>query len=296
MTLDLGLFYPLPQQTPVETFLAALANCPDLELLKLVRTGPSPSNGHLDECDVVVRLRRLRELFLDFERASTIGYILSHIRYPESARLEAGVSMDNPDLSEAISQIIPRNSPGVLSQFQKTRELNIRLDTYSSTFSADKSIIRCWNWAPEYSPQALCRAMQQVLEVVGKDVVALSVDGRDANLTGEIWESFLHRLPGLERIRWCGKAQNPGFVDPFISAFSRRFEGGLVCPRLTHLELSREMVIEDQSATLLKRTLTERNACGVRLKWMGLCDALIGWELYDEPVLEQFLDLVDEVR
>ena len=56
------------------------------------------------------------------------------------------------------------------------------------------------------------------------------------------------------------------------------------------------MVIGGQSATLLKRTLTERNACGVRLKWMGLGIGLTGRELHDEPVLGQFLDLVDEVR
>ena len=115
------------------------------------------------------------------------------------------------------------------------------------------------------------QAAQMVLEIVGKDVVTLSIKARDVNLTGVMWGSILHRLPRLEKIGWwCGKRHYPGVADPFIFAFSLPFEGGLVCPRLSHLELSREMVTQHPSATLLKQILTERNVCGVRLKWMGL--------------------------
>ena len=298
MTLELGPDHLLLYHTPIETFLTTLANCPDLELLKLVRIGPSSPNGHRDDCDVVVQLHRLRELCLNFDHASTIGCILSHIRYPESARLEAGVLMGNhSNMCEAISQILPHDNPGVLSQFQKARELAVGLYRCSSTFSTDKATIRRWHWTPEYSPQVACRVIQKVLEVVEKDVVVLSIVAQNFNLSGA-WESILHELPRLEQIRWWffGERKNPGVADPFIYAFSLPFEGGLVCPRLTHLELSREVVLQDQSATLLKRTLTERNACGLRLKWMGLIDEITGLKIYDTPMLEQFRDLVDEVR
>ena len=70
-------------------FLAALANCPDLEFLKLVRAGPGPPISHRDDFHVVVRLRKLRELFLSFLDAPMVSCILSCIRYPESAFLEA---------------------------------------------------------------------------------------------------------------------------------------------------------------------------------------------------------------
>ena len=66
-----------------------------------------------------------------------------------------------------------------------------------------------------------------------------------------------------------------------------------MCPRLTRLDLPKETLGQDQSAALLKRALTERNACGVQLESMGLSDevTLAG----DMLALEGFLDLVGEV-
>ena len=62
---------------------------------------------------------------------------------------------------------------------------------------------------------------------------------------------------------------------------------------MTRLDLPKETLDQDQSAALLKRTLTERNACGVRLESLGLGNevTLTG----DMLALEGFLDLVGEV-
>ena len=255
-------------------FLTALANCPDLESLKLIRAGPDPLNDYPDQCYAVVQLCKLRELSLDFGRASMTGCVLSHIRYPESAYLELGPPVDGGiDVSEAISQALPPSNADVLRPFQRTRELTIHLDPFSSVFSTDKSTIRCWHWATGNSSQRLSRSVRKVLEIVGKDVIALSIEAQHVDLTGEMWKSFLHGLPRLERIRWrCVGGQNSDVADPFVFAFSLPFEGGLVCPRLTRLDLSKETLDQDQSAALLKRALTERNACGARLESMGLGD------------------------
>ena len=213
-------------------FLTALANCPDLESLKLIRAGPDPLNDYPDQCDAVIQLCKLRELSLDFKRASMTGCVLSHIRYPESAYLELGPPVDGDiDVSEAISQALPRSNADVLRPFQRTRELTIYLDPLISVFSTDKSAIRCWHWATGNSSQRLSHSIQKVLEIVGKGVVALSIEAEDIDLTGEMWESFLHGFPRLERIRWrCVGVQKSDVADPFVFAFSRPFEGDWSVP------------------------------------------------------------------
>jgi len=47
-------------------FLIALANCPNLEILDLAHAGPELLDGHQENCDTVIQLHRLRELFLEF--------------------------------------------------------------------------------------------------------------------------------------------------------------------------------------------------------------------------------------
>src|ERR1700753_3056548 len=215
-----------------ETFLTALANCPDLKSLKLSRAGLDPLNGYPAQRDVVVQLRKLRELSLYFERASVTGCVLSHIRYPESAFLEVGVPTHGGiDVSEAISQALPRSNADVLRPFQRTRELTVNLDPFTSEFSAEKSTISCCHLPTRNSSQRLSRSIRKVLEIVGKDVIALSIEAQHVDLTGEMWESFLHGFPLLEQIRWrCVGVQKSDVADPFVFAFSRPFEGGLVCP------------------------------------------------------------------
>jgi hypothetical protein len=63
---------------------------------------------------------------------------------------------------------------------------------------------------------------------------------------------------------------------------------------LQYLELPRGVPTWDSSATVLKRPLTERDACGRRLKQMGLSGGVA--EVSDRLVLELFRDLVDEVQ
>jgi len=110
-----------------------------------------------------------------------------------------------------------------------------------------------------------------------------------------MWEVLLHGLPRLERIRYdhIGEEEGP-LANSFVLVFSRFFEGSPVCPLLQRLELPKGMLTQDASVTVLKCALAEREACGRRLKWIGLsCDAT---EVGDRLVLEPFRDLVDEVE
>ena len=294
LTLDLGHCLPPSEYPPLETFLTTLANCPELESLKLVHAGPGPPNGHRYNCDVVVQLRRLRELFLDFEDASTVGCILSHVKHPESTRLKVEMSVGRgSELSETISQVLLCAGTDILQRFQRASSLTIHLCRHTSWFSTNKSTIRCRHWGLGLPPQALRRTVHKFLEFVGRDIILLSAEAHHVDLTNEIWEILLHAYPRLEWIVWqCGReGQNPGDIDPFIAAFSLPFEGGLVCPKLAHLELPRGALAQDSSATSLKNALTERDARGVRLESIGLSDAS---QVEDGlTVLEQFRDLVD---
>ena len=71
---------PTPNDfTPIETFLATLANCPDLESLQLTSAGPALPEGDQGDCGVVVQLCKLEDLTLQFEGYEVVGYILIHL-------------------------------------------------------------------------------------------------------------------------------------------------------------------------------------------------------------------------
>ena len=109
-----------------------------------------------------------------------------------------------------------------------------------------------------------------------------------------MWEGILHRFLHLERIDYLfyEKAEDLDAIDPFVLVFSQPSERGFVCPRLQNLRLPKKVLSQGSSAALLKRTLEERGAHGMRLKWMGFSG-----ETTDDDwlLLEPFCDLVDEV-
>jgi hypothetical protein len=290
LSLDAGSFGSILEHTSIETFLTALANCPDLEFLRLCDPGQDPLGDYRDDCDMVVQLRRLQELYLEFKCASAVGYILSHIEFPESASVGVGVLLDWYD--DIPGSIFPRSNTDTLSHFQGTEALAVYVGDGTHPTPCDESAFRL-AYRTLRHPQEWPRSATKSSKVVGRDVVVLSVTW-DADLSDEMWEMFLRGLPRLERIkhRYYRIGEGSDFIDPFVVAFSRPFEGGPVCPQLQHLELPREVLTHGPSATLLKRALAKRDACGRRLKRMGLSD-----DPMDEDMLvfEPFRDLVDDV-
>ena len=60
---------------------------------------------------MVVQLHRLRRLSLYFECPSTVGHILPHIGYPESAPAKMTVPISKEDgVSEIVSKVITRDA------------------------------------------------------------------------------------------------------------------------------------------------------------------------------------------
>lgn len=298
LTLDFGIVRSLPEDTTIETFLVTLANCPDLETLDLAFAGPDLLDGYQAGCDRVVRLRELKVLSLMFHGPSRIRHILSHIDYPESTavRLEASIDTET-DLSEAISQLFPPRDVGTL-QRPRSNSLTVRLDGVY-TFFTDDLFVRiftndCAN--PRYTPQALARFASKITEVVGTDAItSLGVQSWYASFPEGMWDAFLHGFPRLERIRYDLEmgVGDERFVDPFVSVFSRPFEGGPVCPQLQRLELPRGVVSQGASATALKRALVDRNARGKRL--IRIEPSGDAKERDGAVTLESFRGLVDEV-
>ena len=288
------------EHTSIEAFLTALANCPDLEIIDLIHAGPEPLNGHRDRCDVVVQLRRLRKCSLEFYEPSTVGSILSHIKYPESTKLAVHLPGDEDiDLSETISRALPRRNVQSIQHFRKSTTLTICFFD-GLRFYTDNVLFRFqelnMGLGPQRNPLAWTQFASKIVEAVGGDAIAtLNIESWKMDLPDGMWEALLHGLPRLERIS-CdltgGEDGDP--VNPFISVFSRPFEGGLVCPRLQYLGLTEELLTQDASVAALKRALTERDACGRRLKQIGLCGRTA--KAGDMLVLEQFRDLVDEVQ
>jgi hypothetical protein len=198
------------------------------------------------------------------------------------------------DISGAISQLFPRNDTDTVRHLQGTKKLIIRVDQTAYSFSTDKSMFH-FRDRTLHHPQGLSQAAFKTLEVVGKSsIVSLSIGACHSDPTTEMWEVFLHGLPQLRRINYqrYGDEGNRGAIDPFVLVFSRPFEGGPVCPKLYLLELPRKVLIQDPSSTVLKRALTERNACDVRLKLIELTGDM---RRGDVSVLKTFLDLVDNI-
>ena len=303
LTLDFDPSGLPDERTSIQTFLTALASCPNLETLYLSHAGPDLLSGRQDNCDVVVQLPRLRELSLEFRDPSRVGYILSHIGHPEFTELAVYVPADaNADLSETISQVLPRRTVETIQRSRRSTALTIHLDTESHFFT-DTFFICFQNRGSLGSRgnralnlQVLPQLASKIVEVVGRDTItSLDLETWYKDLPYEMWEAFLHGLPRLERIRYDllkGKA-GMGLPDSFIFAFSRPFEDGLICPQLQDLELPSVVLAQHHSAAYLKGALAEREAHGRRLKRIGLSGDTT--KVDDRLVLEPFRDLVDEV-
>jgi hypothetical protein len=287
LTLDCSPF----EHTPIETFLAVLAKCPDLESLELSNTGPDPPSDHRDNRDAVIQLCRLRRLSLNFWKPSTVGHILSHIGYPESVRVKVFTSVaGGDDLSEIISQVIPHDTD-TFRHFQRSKALTIRLGNIYK-FSTDQ--LRCLEIRWRRPSQDFVGLISKSLELVGKDtVVSLSVKTLCIDLTYEFWEGLLHGLPRLKQIKYqpYGGARSDS-IESFISVLSQPFEGGPICPELQDLESSKKVLTWNPS--LLKHALAKREALGKRLKRIGFSGT---WMKEDDiQVLALFQNHVDEAR
>ena len=301
LSLDLSELPHVPfESTPIEMFLTALANCPGLEILNLAHAGPDPLNGRQDKCDVIIQLRRLREFLLEFRDPSTVGYILSHIEYPEATELAVFLSLDRyADLSETIPLALPPRNAQTTQHFRKSKILTVCLGN-GPYFCTENLIVRfperCIRTAPARSPQEMTQLVSKIVEVVGGDtVISLNVESLDFDFPDGAWEALLHGIPRLEKIRYNLDfwEKDRDLINPFVLAFSRPFEGGPVCTQLQHLELPRAVLTQRSSIPVLKHALTERDVCGSRLKRIGISGGatqLVNW-----LVLAPFRDLVDKV-
>jgi len=300
LTLNSGSPRVPPKHVSIETFLAALANCPNLEILELTNSGPEPINSHHDECDVVVQLCRLEELSLEFRDPSTVGYILSHIECTELGLLVVDAPVHvNAELSEVISRILPHRNAQTIQHFRESISLTVNPDDHPQ-FSTNNVLVRFQepyiNGGPQRNPQGLARFASKIVEVVGWDtIVILDIYSWQIELPEGMWEAFLHGLPLLESICYqrIWEESDLGLVNSFVLVFSRPFEGQPVCPQLEYLDLPRGVLTQD-SAAVLKRALTERDTCGRRLKRISVSDGPEAG-VDDRLVLEMFRDLVDEV-
>ena len=270
---QLVMYYPHsvpPGYTSIETFLKALASCPDLETLDLADIGPDSLNGHQDSYDMVVQLRRLQDLRLAFSDPSRIGYILSHMEYPESAQLVVQTDDARYDPPEAISQVLPYRNVQTIQHFRKSKAIAILLGRVGFRFSTDNLLVGFHKlsryFAYRENPQVLVQLASKIVEIVGGDTISsLHMETWGTNLPDEMWMVLLHGLPRLERICYNLAEEDWKFADTLVPVLFQPFEGGLVCPRLQYLELPKRILTQDTSVVQL-----ERDACGKRLKRIGL--------------------------
>ena len=207
----------------MKVFLTALGNCPNLEILDLAYAGPHPLDGHQDDCDTVIQLRRLRGLSLEFHDPSVVGYILSHISHTESTELAVCVPVHaTADLSEIVSQVLPHRNVRTIQHFRKSTTLTIDLldDPLFSTDNLSIYFERVGNFmAHRFNPGVLARFASKIVEVVGGDtIISLNAVGQGPDPPDGMWEELLHGLPRLERIRydltWAERGGD--LVDPFF--------------------------------------------------------------------------------
>jgi len=285
--------------TPIQTFLVALENCPDLEDLKLISAGPEMPDGDQDNCEVVVRLGRLKGLTLRFEDPKMVGYILSHIWFPEPAKIQVSSSCCD-GLCAALPQVLPPPRMETFQYLRKTKTITINLDTESYNLTTDNFHIvlrppddedMTHQSNLETSPQFASK----VIEITGSDTVtALHVlSDLPFDIPQEMWEKLLHGFPRLEVISYSPFFIGPrrDYVDPFCLTFSEPFEGKPVCPQLWDLRIPWAFA-HGPSAVTLKRALLERDAYGKRLKRISLSHRFGENGIL---ALEPLRDVVDEV-
>ena len=279
----------------VKMFLAALAGCPDLEELTLDGAGPDLTTWHQEDQDVV-QLRRLRELRLRFRDPFVVGCILSHIEYGGSVDLQVEIRVDEEiDLAELIPPTLLHQK---IQDVQRSRKS--RLDVELSNRPAFSTEIFHFRFLRGYAPmecrddpRAWLRLAPGITEAVWRNTISsFAIQMPYVDLAEEILKGFLYGLPQLERVDYCPLWMRGGrdSIDPFLSVFSQPFEGGPVCPRLQDLRLDWEVLTLFSSTMVLRHTLEERDARGMRLRRIGL---LSGW--HNGLLLEPFRDLVDEI-
>ena len=182
-----------PQEfTPLQTFLSALKNCPDLESLQLNSAGPDPPSDTEDDLEVVP-LHKLQDLALRFEDQDVVMSILSHIWFPESAKVEVETFCYH-GMYASLSQVLPPPDVETLEHLQKTTTISINLTQSSYELATDHFRLVLIPEDDEYSHQSnletLPRFASKVVEMIGGDsVTALHVVfGLPGDVPREMWE------------------------------------------------------------------------------------------------------------
>jgi hypothetical protein len=278
----------------IQTFLFVLGNCPDLESLQLISAGPDPESDDQDDCKVV-RLPKLQDLVLHFSDPIVAACILSYIWFPESTEVEVQTYCYE-GLCTAISEVLPPRDAEVRQHLRKTTTVSIDLGS-SYKLTTDNLRLILLNGGGEALHRSNLEAspefVSKVVEIIGSDTVtAVHVRfGLPFDIPRGVWEGLLHGFRRLEVISYStvfGPSVYP--MDPFSTVFSESFQGELVCPQLWDLRIPWSLT-QASSASSLKRTLAQRDACGRRLKRLSLTQ-----EVDDAvAVLGPFRDFVDEV-
>lgn len=282
--------------TPIETFLGALANCPDLKRLRLISAEPILPDGDQDDCEMVVRLRRLENLVLQFGDHRVAGCILSHIWFPQSTKVWVDARYDT-DLPVALSQIVPRPDTETLQNLRRSKTVSIDMSTtYNLTADNFRFSLRPPDRDHEAieDPETLRRFASRIVEIIGGETV-INLDvrfGLSFELPFGTWRELFCGFRRLERISYLGYLSTPrNFVDPFCWALYEPFEEAPVCPCLWDLRIPSGFS-QGLSAVFLKFALDERCASGRRLRRISLTS----WSKEEETlVLKYFSDVVDEV-
>jgi len=120
---ELHLLFQHPFTSPsMVTFLKVLENCPLLEVLTLVRAGPTLEADFLEYPSPlrVVELTRLREIYLQLSRPIDIQHVVAQLDIPPTAILTICCQLDS---DQDFSVVLPRDCSGLrgLSQVRYLR-------------------------------------------------------------------------------------------------------------------------------------------------------------------------------
>ncbi|KAF9650808.1 hypothetical protein BDM02DRAFT_3127473 [Thelephora ganbajun] len=218
--------------TSIQTFLNALKNCPDLESLQLAFAGPDLPDDSQGDSKVVVRLRKLQVLVLQFDDQKVVECIPSHIWFPESTKVEAETSC-RAGLHAAISKVLPL----VTDNFHFVL-LHLHNEGESHRFNMDAS--------PQFA--------SKVVKIIGSDTAVTFhvLLGLPYEIPRRMWKGFHH----LEEISYAASFRSDSdSVDPFFSLWDLKIPW---------------VFTQGHSTVALKRGLLERDACGRQLKRISL--------------------------
>ena len=257
---------------PMSSFMELLALCTRLETLRLNYAGPETQDENLAHFPGVnpVHLTNLR-IFEIFDDPLNIAYIMNNLKLPDTTRIRVEPSIGWPE--QLVNFTFPsetRVSPtDGLIEWNVGQGSSLSIGTTEFIYHVDVD-------DEEFMEAFRLTFHSPFLEFVEFSTDALTALELDFDLEfepdQEVWFAVLAVLPALRRLSCISKCIiSHHFAPRFFTELGRGSHGGIHCPRIRELDLSKFDLHEmEPTCDIILRVLREREKAGIRIEKLTL--------------------------